>query len=242
MNDQSHTKHRQSNCPEPFPLLESLPQEKLTLAQEFELGRKIQKKKNSADIETLVLHNMREAFLYAKKVCRAQINDGLIFSVCYRALDRMAKMYQPQKLRFFVYAKVAIRGEISNYQESLAVVRNAVTISSDVIEMDDNMSGKGSELLLITGARPPKVWEPHTNPETDSLEQKESIALIRATMARILNEQEMMIMDLVHKAGFNFQEIARLLGISRSAVQATYSHTLKKVRFELLKNDQTRDC
>lgn len=241
MNDQSHTKVRQSNCPEPFKPLESLPEEKLTLEQEFELGRKIQKKKNSADIETLVLHNMREAFLYAKKVCRAQINDGLIFSVCYRALDRMAKMYQPRKLRFFVYAKVAIRGELSNYQESLSVVRNAVTISSDVIEMDDDRAGKGSELLLITGARP-QVWEPHIDPETNSLEQKESIALIRATMARILNEQEMMIMDLVHKAGFNFQEIARLLGISRSAVQATYSHTLKKVRFELLKNDQTRDC
>lgn len=222
----------------PFKPLESLPKEKLTLAQEFELGGRIQKKKSSADIETLVLHNMHEAFLYAKKVCRAQINDGLIFSVCYRALDRMAKMYKPRKLRFFVYAKVAIRGELSNYRESLSVVRNAVTISSDV-EPDDKIDG--SEIFLVTGARP-KVLEPHTDPETNSLEQKESIALIRATMARILNEQEMMIMDLVHKAGFNFQEIARLLGISRSAVQATYSHTLKKVRFELLKNDQTRDC
>lgn len=239
-------------------LLESLPKELLTLEAEADLGKQIQKyaapdRDRSPCIDMvndLVLHTMHEAFLYAKRVCRAKIDDGELFSLCYLALRRNAKRFRPGQVRFFAFAKPGIRGAISRHWKTLDVVKNSSMHETDVeIEFKRKPYGKldGEVLdadtdwtsILITGAGhtfAPK--EETVEADFASIDLRERMGIVDAIIKRKLTEQEQMILSLVYKSGFNFQEIGNLLELTRSAAQLSHAKSLKKIRSELARTKQ----
>jgi RNA polymerase sigma factor (sigma-70 family) len=75
--------------------------------------------------------------------------------------------------------------------------------------------------------------EPRFEFDFNSVNIRERMAEIYPIMESKLNEQEQMIINLVHKDGFNFPEIGKLLDITRSAVQRAYSKAVKKIKTEI---------
>jgi RNA polymerase sigma factor (sigma-70 family) len=216
-------------------LLESLP-EKLTKPEEQYLAERIQKTAKEDDINKLVLHSMRDGFLYSKRVSRARIADDELFSLCYRALYRNAKRYQPNRgVRFIAFAKAGIRGAVCRYWKTLDVVKNSsVHEDKDLKDCHPNKSngpseyGEGEELDI-----PPGSSEPSVEPDFQSIETREQMQLVNAAMEARLTEQERMVVDLCYKDGFSYQEVGNLLNITRSAVLLAHTKALKKIRLEM---------
>jgi RNA polymerase sigma factor (sigma-70 family) len=210
-------------------LLSSLPQTRYTQEEEFSLAARIQKTPSEDLLNDLVLHNMEEAFLYMKGVCRAKMPDDEIFSLCYKTLLRNAKRFRPGGIRFLAFAKAGIRGAISRFWTGLNTVKNADSVSLD----QPNFKSSGLDDDNPGNWDWDHIPEPTVDPEFAIIDIRERMGLITEIMSAKLSEQEKMIMNLVYKSGFNFQQVGNLLGITRSAAQANHSEILKKVRREL---------
>jgi RNA polymerase sigma factor (sigma-70 family) len=228
-------------------LLDSLPQDVFSVEQEFTMAARIQKTKNEDDINDLVLHNMREGFLYAKKCCRARIPDDELFSLCYTALRRNAKRFRPGGIRFLAFAKAGLRGVLSRYWKTLDVVKNsslheaeevytpaAQTFELRTVEdeedhnppaIDEVEMGKQEWATVMAG----EVVEP----DFRGIDLRERLGVVNEIIERKLSPQERMVIDLFYRNGFTFQKIGDMTDTTRSAAQLTHTKALRKIRREL---------
>lgn len=243
-------------------LLDSLPPEALSAAEEDALAIRIQKTKQEDDINKLVLHNMKEGFLYAKRVCRGHIADDELFSLTYSALVRNAKRFRPGMIRFFAFCKAGIRGALSRYWKTLDVVKNASlheteeTFKAPVdasgmkvrrlsegvpgnrergVEHEDDDASYVSGLTAQIQNSLAIFAESPVDPDFPSIEIREQMLLVNEAIRGRLTEQERMVIDLVYKDGFSFQEIGNMLSITRSAVLLAHSKALKKIRMDMIR-------
>jgi len=186
-------------------ILEGLPEAHLlTPAQEARCGR-----------EKLVLHTMREAFVYARECCRASIPDDALLSLCYTALLASARRYKSAKGRFFPFCKVNIRGQISREWKRLNVVKHSDRHESLDIE--------------------PKAPEvEYAEPEFGLMAIHERLELIKPILA-MLTRREQQIIELRYKSGFTFTKIGKLFGFSRQRIELTHRDALLKIKRELLR-------
>jgi RNA polymerase sigma factor (sigma-70 family) len=233
-------------------LLELLPPT-LTFEEEVTLATKIEKHRREDDINALVLANMKEAFVYSKAVCRGKIDDGTLFSLCYTVLVMNAKRFRTGRgTRFFSFAKVGIRGAITRYWKT------AIDTEKHASEHKDNgpisnrsplyniqgQEGDSYDTLLVTGFQKPidapqvDCLEHSVDADYTGIDVREKMVFVDAAMRRKLTEQERMILDLVYKNGFNFEEIGKMLGLTRSAAQLSHMKAIKKIRNELLRKRQ----
>lgn len=220
-------------------LLESLPPQ-LSPADEIALAERIQKSKKEDDINALALANMREAFLYSKRVCRSKIPDDEIFSLCYRALVRNAKRFNPAMgTTFMAFAKAGLRGAVCRYWETLDTVKHAsmhedeyegIETDPGIPEIDDR-SEFWESLQEIIGEKEGEAIEP----EFQAIHNREVMKFVDKIIAEKLSDQEQMVLTLYYKSGFNLQEAGNLLGVTRSAVQFTHQKALRKIRDRLSK-------
>lgn len=211
--------------------LDDFPEDKLTRDQEDALA----KSKRPEDKETLVLHNMREAVIYARYCCGDGITDGELISVCYDVLTRGAQRFKPGWSRFFAFCKPGVRGYVKRSWRQKDVVKNGETVA-----IDSRDPRKGERDVCDDG----KIWDDEdqvtpeheiTEPEFDAIRMRERWEHVKGTMDKVCTEQERAVLTLAYTNGYNFAEIARLLGdITRSAVQRTHRVALRKIRWELL--------
>lgn len=177
--------------------------------------------------EKLVLGHMREAFVYARQCCRAQIEDGEIYSFCYKALVESARNFKSGNGSFFGYAKSNLRGHISRYWKTQDTVKNAYKHETGP-EPEE-----GATTETEDGREP--IESDYVEPDFKSIITRERLAMLKPLMETKLNEQERMVLELNYIGGFNFEDIGRMLTppISRSAVQQTHARAIKKLRLEL---------
>jgi RNA polymerase sigma factor (sigma-70 family) len=170
---------------------------------------------------SLVMHSMREAFLYAFKCSRGNLEEGEVLSACYLALVDATKNFNPHHsrgLRFFAYAKPFIRGRTIAEFRAKDVVRRARDHESLQVFEDSDVYGPNEAA--------------YSEPEiTHSKEEWESLAPL---IKKCLNEREAAILDMYYKGGLNFRQIGDLLGVSRSHTQNDHRTALKKIRIYLL--------
>lgn len=215
-------------------LLNDLPEAHLlTAAQEAALS-----KRGIIGRNKLVLHTMREAFVYARRCCRAGLPDDDIYSMCYRALQASAKRYNPKFGRFFAYAKVNIRGQLSREFKRLDVVKHSsrgepadINTTKHVLLngiVEDRGGEREGDVNII-----PDFGS--VDPEFDLIDIRERIALIEPILKTKLTPREQQVIELRYKSGFNFTKIGELFGASRQAMEMTHANALKKVRKELAK-------
>jgi len=201
----------------------------------------------------LTMQNIREAFLYVKKCCKNKINDDEIVSLCYTTLYRNAKRFRPGKIRFFAFAKVALRGAISDYWSSIETVKNASKHYTDEPKMRGPMyryklgdeGGQYHEELTTTGIHLNErkyfegdIFVDTVEPEFDLINIRERYAIVRKIVDDCLTAQERMILDLVYISGFTFEQIGELLDVTGSAAERTHSTAMKKIRRELKRRGQ----
>jgi RNA polymerase sigma factor (sigma-70 family) len=228
-------------------LLDSLPQDVFTVEQEFALATRIQKSKNDDDINDLVLHSMKEGFLYAKKCCRANIPDDELFSLCYTALRRNAKRFRPGGIRFLAFAKAGLRGVLSRYWKTLDVVKNSSlheskedfntpTKTFEMRSVEDEEDHNPAEVDAVTLGEPEwalRMAGESVEPDFRGIDLRERLGIINEIVEKKLSPQERMVIDLFYRNGFTFQRIGDMTDTTRSAAQLTHTKALRKIRREL---------
>jgi hypothetical protein len=99
-------------------ILSDLPTEPLSEQDEAQCGVVIQSglaasTERDAAVEKLVMHTMRDAYHYVSRCAHGRLAEDTLFSLCYDALLRAARNFDPEKQRFLPYAKAYLRGLIS---------------------------------------------------------------------------------------------------------------------------------
>jgi RNA polymerase sigma factor (sigma-70 family) len=205
-------------------IIDQLPSKKLSLKEEQRLARRIRARGRTCDINKLVMANILEAFVYARRCCREAIPDDALLSYCYTALRKNAKRFRPGfRIRFFAYCKVGLRGEITNYWRTLELVRHVPTseVISDEIETDEK------EVV---------------DPDFDVIYNNERWLAMEKVIEFACSKQEQVILSLSYQGELNFQEIGLLLKVSRSAIQAIHARALKNIRDAIVENPGLFPC
>lgn len=181
----------------------------------------------------LALHNMREAFIYAKKCCRGMLSDDDIFSCCYEALMKAAKNFKSNQIRFFAYAKPYVRGGVSSVWKSKDIVKRGKNAGLQLEEYDyhseDAEDADGLTGTLIN-EKPRANLPPISDPEIESIQIREEYKLLEPLLQSVLTDKEQTVIALKYKSGLTFQKIGELLDTSRPDIQVTHARALKKLR------------
>ncbi len=214
-------------------ILRGLPQDKMTAEAEVAAWK-------AGDKDALVLGHMKEAFLYARRCCRELLPADEIYSLCYKALAHAVKNFKPApgRPRFFGYAKVYLRGEISREWKRKDVVKNssshAELLQSEADTDDcphdhDSVHFKPSFKAGFSDSQ---------LPEWSAILTRDLIEKLEPIIKDKLTNQEQTVLAMHYSQDLNFSEIGALLGVSRSASQSTHGTALKKLRCALLRKDK----
>lgn len=180
-------------------------------------GEDVLARVNTEEAQTaLALCNMREAWVYTRQVCRGKLQDDEIYSLCYAALMKAAKNFEPGRVRFFAYSKVYLRGELSRWWENKNLVKHAHLHET--------------ELPLDTAGGLSRPDLAQVQPDFQTIFANERWALVKPVMDAVLSDHERMILTLIYGSGFSYSAIGDMLDISRSAVGETHNRAIGKVR------------
>lgn len=186
-------------------------------AQERSCIRKWRRTKQETLLQQVVMNNLRQAVLYARRVCQDKFDDGELISLCYQTLMKKARRYNPgSELNFFTFAKIGVRGVVNRNFRQLDTIRHAKRVYVHDLE-----EGGGSL---------PQQCD-HGNSAT-LVSNKDEAEYICRVIRRCCSEREQVIFALTYYGCLGFNEIAKLLGVSRSAIQAAHARALEKVRSE----------
>jgi len=175
---------------------------------------------HAKNFEAVAIGAMREAVKYARKCCRGSLGDDELVSICYPALLQAAENYKTKfGLKFFSFAKQYVRGAISREWRRKDVVRNSSRYEDEDAPVE------------VVIRRPDDLKT--VNPDFESLDVRERWDLIWPVMQRRLNDVERMVLVLRYKSGFSYEEIGKLRGVTRQAIQRTHACALKKLRCAL---------
>lgn len=175
----------------------------------------------------LALHSMREAWAYARHVCRGKLPDDEIYSLCYTALKKAAKNFEAGRIRFFAYSKPYVRGELSRAWRFQDQVKHASLHETEVLQATaytpapyDNEDRKEGTTRK----------EGFVESDFQQIVTRERWALVKPVIDEVLSDHEKMVLDLTYSSGFSFQTTGNLLGITRSAVREAHARAIGKVR------------
>jgi RNA polymerase sigma factor (sigma-70 family) len=208
-------------------VFDGLPEEKLTTAQENALS----KRGTPAAHNKLVMHNMREAIKYTKRVCGGAISDDQLLSVCYGAMLNAARRFKPNWARFFAFSKAHLRGAVKEHFNSLRVMKKGFVISREELAKvfshcdPDGPSSDNQDVEVLTGEI--------ADPDFKTVKLREQWALV-SPMLKLLSAREAMVIDLHYKSGFTLTDIGKKLGVTCEAIRHIHGSALKKIRNKLL--------
>lgn len=170
--------------------------------------------------EIAVLHNMREAFFYAREVCKRKLPEDVIYSAVYKALSHASKNYKPGfGIRFFAYAKVYVRSELSAEWREANIVRNAECVTFGSVESIDSEDYEAT------------VGDAETvDPEFQEIFVRDMLEILRPVIETELAEQEKRVLELVYFNNLRLTDIAIRLRISPSSVSNSHQRALRKLR------------
>lgn len=161
--------------------------------------------------EPVVLGFIRESVRYGRKCCRGSFDDGELISICYSALQQAAKNFDAAHgIAFFSFAKQYVRGAISREWRKRDTVKN-----SSAHETTEEIQRPKEQVVL---------------PDFDSVFVREEWELLWPAMQKRLNDIERMVIVLRYRAGFSFEEIGKLRGVTRQAIQRTHRESIVKLR------------
>lgn len=175
---------------------------------------------------------MREAVTYARTCCKGKIEDPELVSICYDAMLKTAKRFNPSMgHRFFAFCKPRIRGALQDHWVAQEPVRNAHTVALEPVP---------------TKSPDPEGWgdmdnpaTPTQEPEFEAINFREQFRQVANIMARHCTDRERAILIMVFTHSFTFEEAGDLFGISRQMVQNIAAKAIEKIKTVLAKENET---
>lgn len=228
-------------------ILEGIPTEKLTREAEDNLARD----GSASALEQLVLHNLREGYVYLKGCCSRELSDGEVLSAAYTGLVAAAKIFEPDRIRYFSYAKPFVRGAASKARKANDIVPywgEVRTLPGE--EGDPHEYAEEGHWCAYSGLYPGRIDAdpdiprptsknsppPSQEPAFNQIFIREEWARIEPTVQAVLNDREKMVLSLCFHGGLSPKEIADLLKCTRSNVSRIRQLALLKVRNALMEN------
>lgn len=199
-------------------ILDGIPEETLSVEQEESLF-------TAGDAVTLISHNLREAFYYAKGCSqKGELTEGEILSAVYMGLTSAAKNFQIGRIRFLAYAKPYVRGALSRATTANCLVKTVrKTEALPVEEPEDEESSYV----------PPRRMVDCPQPDMEGIYLKEEWLQLRSLLFQVLDDKERAIIELSYIGGLNLREIADLLGVSRADIHHCRMEALTKIRAKI---------
>ena len=205
--------------------MNEIPDKPLTRAQENDLARA-----GTEDAgNTLVLHAMTEAMLYARQVSKDGLDQNDLFSLCYDALHRAAKRFQPNRIRFFSYAKMDVRHGVYLKYRELAIVKNAQL--HEIEGYDALLSGEITEHIV----HPKVLVSQVAMPEYEKIHLKECWQFVKPLVQTRLTGFQQEVVDLYLNGDLTFSQIGKLLGRCRESTRRRYNRAIYTIQTELRK-------
>jgi RNA polymerase sigma factor (sigma-70 family) len=213
--------------------------EKITLEEEQTLI----KKGTPEDKVKLVMATMREAVKYCQGLSQngGEFKTDELISLCYDVLVKSAERFKPGYSRFMAFCKPRLRGAVNRNWKVRDVVKNAKTVPLEEAKAIEHREQKPK--IITNDASPgeeeyaaasvPELSSQIFSPDCSEVFQHEELESIQEIVDSELNEHEKMVLNLVYKAGFNFAEVSRFLGVSRAAVQGTGQRAISKIKYHL---------
>lgn len=218
-------------------MLTDFPSTPLTFKEEAALANK----GTEEAFQTMVMHSMRKAIAYAKHLSGDSLTLQELISVCYGALMRNAKRFDPKfKRSFFVFSKQGIQGDLKRYYKSNVVMRQGTIVHADPKRASD---------VSHTGDAGAKLWDDDdvvapeheiSEPDFASINLRERWETVKEIMGKVLSDRERAILEFYYISGLNFQDIGDKVQpkITRSAVAIIHVNAMKKIRNVLLARKQ----
>ena len=178
--------------------------------------------------EEIILGTMREAFTYAKHFARrGNLEDGEVVSRVYEALSKSVKNFKLGRCRFFAYSKPYVRGAIcsSISADHLVPKLTRVNPCDPHKEMEESREtcGRTSQViddgLGLFGS---------CEIDMESLSWRLLWEKVEPLLPRLTAKEQEVIADF--RAGLNFPEMGAKRGVSRAAMQSTFSRAVSKLR------------
>lgn len=186
----------------------------------------------AGDRDKLVLHGLREAFLYGK-ACYSKLESGEVLSSCYDGLKAAAKSFETGQIRFFGHAKPYVRGALYRaWKTRETVVKKGAHEPLPEPQVDGTGPEADPNYLPLYKEQ---QTEPHTLPDFDAIQMHDEWARVLPTVQKMLTSHQRMIFELHYRGGLNFREIGSLLKLGRAAIQYSHRTALKKIRIELMR-------
>src|ERR1043166_8341892 len=185
----------------------------LTPADEFALFHS--QTDRAAILEKLIMHNLREATDFVRKLCRNRFPADEQFSIAGMCLMKASETFSPQSEQdtFLNFARPFLRGAVAQAWRS----REPVKYGDTIPEKPDPLN-------------PPKpLVDEHIDPEFGGIDFAERWAVVKPYLARLTNAEREVI-TFHYESGFSFADIAEMLGVSRAAPQQTHQKALLKLR------------
>jgi RNA polymerase sigma factor (sigma-70 family) len=184
-------------------------------------------------INFMIEHSLREAVLFLREVSKSKLSDGELVSVAYKALERSARSYRPEKgKRFFYFSKKALRGVLIEYWRSLETVKHG----NSAMSWDEAITLERGKKMHpdIEDLETTSELEGRTEADFPAIHRAEDFQRVMAAM-KCLTKFERALVLFVRATGFSFRETAEEFGCSRAWVGLCWNRALDKLRAVVLK-------
>lgn len=222
--------------------LKDFPEKQLTMDEEAALAK-------TGDLESLVLHNMREAFKYGFRCARGNLADGVVLSACYLALRDAAKNFKPGPTRFFAYAKAYVRGKlivefkgeyvVKNSKGSTSLLCIVEPVAEPGLDEHDDRPSRGTDWNTNDTFGEIPLFPMSEQPAAGS--HSDEWARIKVLIGESLNEEERMVLELRYNGDMTFEKIGELIDKSKTWAAQLHENALTKIRAQLARQKVSKD-
>lgn len=172
--------------------------------------------------------NLRESLYYLKKIAKGRFDDGELLSFAYDGLMQAAKNFDPERCRFFTWAKAHVRGKLFAAMRDQTKRSDREWAATPPTHVEDPYTGEQVEHHW--------VHEPSVDFDHEQLNAKIHFSSeIKRIMERVLKPQELRVVSMRIWRDLRFREIGEELGFSTSRAQAVYERAIRLVRRELMR-------
>lgn len=166
--------------------------------------------------EDIVLHTLRDAVAYLKRVSRDNIPEDELLSVAYAALTKAVRPFQSGRGRFISYAKNQLKSEISRYWRSRDVVRDAFRHEAPE-----------------TYEFPKPLAAGYVEPSFEEIHWREQWARVEPVIRKTLTPIEIKVLEFRYKFSYTLEATGEEIGKSRERVRQIEKKALDKLRAAL---------
>jgi len=185
----------------------------------------------------LIEGNLHEAIVYLKKMSRGRFAEGELVSFAYDGMKQAAKNFDPERNRFFTWAKPHIRGKMfaAMREQTRYAALTSGTLSSPETHEENPETGVVEDMPRWTN-------EPSVDFDHEEMHYRTHfLSEIKGVMEHVLKHQEQIVVTERIWGDLRYREIGEKHGFSTSRAQAIFERSMHLIRRELIRRKRLHE-